>query len=155
MLDTIKKNYVVFKEIDYSRIFNYYSGNINTPVLKAILTSDYKMVSSSEAFISQLRVLDLEIEDTKLGEHFLDDFWKSRVTDFFIKAGIGYTSVRPAGAIISIKDLSKMGYDKNQILALIALNGDLLRTWLNSQKESSIKIDQVLKVLHQKLNGNN
>jgi len=153
IIDSIKKGMNEFKESDIAYIFSYTPNKINTSVLEDILGLDRDLKSTSIEFIRDLRNLKQILDGINKDNEYIDDFWKSDVTPFFIKSGIGYSSIRPENTKISLSSLKAIGYDKYQLLALIGLFNTLESSWINSQLSGEQKIDKTLDMLEKELNN--
>jgi len=140
-LDTESDSFTT-KEI--SGIFNYNSSRIDSPVLDAIIESNSNLLIKRKRLISELRNLKITYQRIEKSEYFLDEFWNSKITDFFISCGLPFESYSSNDPLITIKDIELGGYSKKQFIGLINMKNDLQNYWELRQENAYLKSKEVL-----------
>ena len=142
----LKQGKDTFTTKEISDCFNYVSNSVNSPVLDMIVMSNSNLLVKRKYLIEEFRNLQYNYSMIGEQEFYLDDFWNSKVTDFFISCGftLEYTKTDP---LISLTDIEKAGYSKKQFIALLNLKKDLHSYITKRVKEAQDKSEDILKLL--------
>jgi hypothetical protein len=147
IVDSIKKNHVQFKETDLASALNYRAYTIRNPVLKDILGSDSKLPTVRESLLRQLRALDKTLEEANKFEYYLDALWNDKTTAFFITSGISFDGTRPENELVTLDELALAGYSIRQLISILDISRDLLKSWTEKQNLASEQTLTILKEL--------
>lgn len=132
LMDSINKGKSHFNQ-NFVEVFDYTPTKLDAPVLNEILNEDRKLKTSKGTLIEDLRDLKISYESVFKAEFYLDEFWNSKVTDFLIKTGTFKSKIFRDNSKISQERLTKMGYNPDQLFALIGIKGDLFDNWFKDQ----------------------
>jgi hypothetical protein len=134
LIDSINKEQKSVSTHSLLYTFGYNTIQLKTFVLDEVLKSDRIIKSKNKEFIRQLRTLSSTHSNLSKNEYYLDDLWNNKSSVFLVNSGINVEEALTNPKQIYFRELEKYGYDKKQITALIALNKDLLKIWIASQK---------------------
>ena len=128
--------------------------NILKKIARKIIKQSFDLsVSTIEFFskmepyeqkVSELRNLKITYQRIEKSEYFLDEFWNSKITDFFISCGLPFESYSSNDPLITIKDIELGGYSKKQFIGLINMKNDLQNYWEVRQENAYLKSKEVL-----------
>ncbi|WP_445383019.1 DUF6090 family protein [Robiginitalea sp. IMCC43444] len=147
VVDSINNHFTTLSVLSLVNCFNYATPQLNTFVLEDILSSDTKLKTKDEAFVSSLRKLTAQHLNVKKTEFFLDEYWNSKSTDFIIKTGLSFSNLTVTNKRISLLDIERGGYTKIQAVSLLYLYDDLRGAWIRSQTKTLEVAEQVIQSL--------
>ena len=136
-----------FSSSELTRAFNYSSSIIESPVLDDIVATNSNVLVKNKGLVSEFRILKNKYDDIQKQEYYLDEFWNSKVVDFFVSCGLAFSNNVDKDTLISIKDIEIGGYSKKQFQALINLKRELQEYWDDRRKTALEKSEDVLVVL--------
>jgi hypothetical protein len=134
--NSIKSGDSTFKEKSITGSLNFKALALQTPILDIILGANIDQETISEEKIALLRALKNRYRDVDKMIFYLDEFWNSKITEFFIAAGLSYSNSKTLDPTITIQELDSFGYSKRQFTALLDMNIDFLGTWLRTQSKA-------------------
>ncbi len=68
---------------DVTRAFNFVKSSFKYPVLNGIVASNSDALHKNKELIVDFRILKDAYENVIIQESYLDEFWNSKVVDFF------------------------------------------------------------------------
>jgi hypothetical protein len=141
-----------FKELPTSstiaRVFDYETLAIEIPELDNIIESNSELLIKRKNMISEFRELKFAFNRVKESQVFLDEFWNSKVTSFFISCGIYLIPNQNEENNITLKEMIDNGYSIKQFKALVYAKQGLLKVWSRDQKIALQKSKEVLEILN-------
>ena len=142
----LKQGKETFTTKEISDCFNYDANMVNSPILDMIVTSNSNLLVESKNLIEDFRTLQYTYVGISKQEFYLDDFWNSKITDFFISCGFSleYAKTDP---LIYLADIENSGYSKKQFIALLELKKNLHNYTTSRVKNAMDKSEEVLQVL--------
>jgi hypothetical protein len=124
--------------------FHYTSSIVDSPVLDLIISSNSHILVKRKKLIKDFRVLKNKYSWISKDEMYLDNYWDSKITDFFISCGFLYRGYSESDPLISLADIEKGGYSKKQFIALLNMKKDLQDYNANNVKNAVDKSKEVL-----------
>ena len=141
-----------FKELPTSstiaRVFDYETLAIEIPELDNIIETNSELLIKRKNLISEFRELKFTFNRVKESQAFLDEFWNSKVTSFFISCGIYLIPNQNKENTITLKEMIDNGYSIKQFKALVYAKQGLLKVWSRDQKIALQKSKEVLGLLN-------
>jgi len=141
-----------FKELPTSstiaRVFDYETFAIEIPELDKIIESNSELLIKRKNMISEFRELKYAFNRVKESQTFLDEFWNSKVTSFFISFGIYLIPHQNKENNLTLKEMIDNGYSIKQFKALVFAKQGLLKVWSRDQKNALQKSKEVLALLN-------
>ncbi len=104
---------------EISDAFDYLFFFIDSPILDEIIIKNSDVLVRKKFLMDDFRTLAKELGDVSVTSTYLDDFWSSQVTPFFLSCGISYEPFSSSDLIIELKEIESAGYSKKQLQALI------------------------------------
>lgn len=147
LVDKINLGVSEFEVIDINASLNYLSIDINTPVLSDIVLKNADVLVNRKDLINDFRQLMYEYEAATKGAYFIDEFWNSKVTTFFIDCGFYSGMQNDKSEIVTIEMINAGGYSLQQLKALIKIKDDLQLVWQSNLSEALNKSKQLLQKL--------
>ena len=129
---------------DVTRAFNFVKSSFKYPVLNGIVASNSDALHKNKELIVDFRILKDAYDNVIIQESYLDEFWNSKVVDFFILCGIQYEDNQGNEMQFSMSDIEIGGYTKKQFIALIKIKSVLQEYWENERKNALEKSRAVL-----------
>jgi hypothetical protein len=108
-----------FSEQEFSDAFDYLYFFIDSPILDEIIIKNSDVLVRKKFLMDDFRALANDLGNVSITSTYLDDFWSSQVTPFFLSCGISYEPFSRSDLIIELMEIESVGYSKKQIQALI------------------------------------
>lgn len=131
-----------------ARAFDYETLSIEIPELDNIIESNSELLINRKNLISEFRKLKFAFNRVKESQEFLDEFWNSKVTSFFISCGIYLIPNQNKENTITLNEMIDNGYSIKQFKALVYAKQGLLKVWSRDQKIALQKSKEVLAILN-------
>ena len=131
-----------------ARAFDYETLSIEIPELDNIIESNSELLIKRKNMISEFRKLKFAFNRVKESQEFLDEFWNSKVTSFFISCGIYLIPNQNKENTITLNEMIDNGYSIKQFKALVYAKQGLLKVWSRDQKIALQKSKEVLAILN-------
>ncbi len=126
-----------FSQQEISDAFDYLFLFIDSPILDEIIIKNSDVLVRKKYLMDDFRALANDFGDVSVTSTYLDDFFSSQVTPFFISSGIIYEPISSSDLTIELKEIASAGYSKKQLQALIKFK-------INLNKIRSQAIDKAL-----------
>ncbi len=108
-----------FSTEEMSESFNYTTGIIDAPVLDGIIASNSDVMVTRKNLVEDLRDLQYAYSRIKKSEYYLDEFWNSSITEFFVNCGFYFEGFSLSDPPLTLGDIETGGYSKKQFIALL------------------------------------
>jgi hypothetical protein len=128
--------------------FDYYPYIADSPVLDKILESNSNLLIKKKKQLAEFRLLKNNYSKIIKQQIYLDDFWNSKVTDFFIASGI-WLDREEIDYQISLKELALDGYSKKQLITILKLHKSLHDFWEYEKINGAKKSNDILNLLNE------
>ncbi|MCL6257670.1 DUF6090 family protein [Aquiflexum sp. TKW24L] len=119
LLNKFDSDVTSFSQKEISDAFDYLFFFIDSPILDEIIIKNSDVLVRKKFLMDDFRTLAKELGDVSVTSTYLDDFWSSQVTPFFLSCGISYEPFTISDLTIELKEIESAGYSKKQIQALI------------------------------------
>ena len=148
LIDFLENDFDKLSVSKIARIFDYETFAFEIPELDNIIEQNSKLLIKRKHLISEFRELKFTYNRVKESQTFLDEFWNSKITSFFISCGIYLIPQHNKENTISLIEMTKNGYSTKQFKALIFAKQGLLKVWVSDQKVALQKSKDILLLLH-------
>ena len=128
--------------------FDYSTVKFDSPVLDRIIATNSNILIEYNDQLADFRLLKKRYVNVSENQFYLDDFWNSKVTDFYISSGI-WVETDDEDYQISLKELKLDGYSKKQFMALIKIKKGLHNFWKKRKTEAAEKSKEILNILNE------
>jgi hypothetical protein len=126
-----------FSQQEISDAFDYLFFFIDSPILDEIIIKNSDVLVRKKYLMEDFRALANDFGNVSITSTYLDDFFSSQITPFFISCGIIYEPISSSDLTIELKEIVSAGYSKKQLQALIKFK-------INLNKIKSRAIDKAL-----------
>jgi hypothetical protein len=108
-----------FSQQEISDAFDYLFFFIDSPILDEIIIKNSDVLVRKKFLMDDFRSLANDLGNVSITSTYLDDFWSSQITPFFLSCGMSYEPFSSSDLIIDLKEIESAGYSKKQLQALI------------------------------------
>ena len=133
---------------DIYSAFDYNTVKFDSPVLDRIIATNSNILIENKDQLADFRLLKKRYVNVSENQFYLDEFWNSKVTDFYISSGI-WVEIDDEDYQISLKELKLDGYSKKQFLVLIKIKKGLHNFWKKRKTEATKKSKEILNILNE------
>jgi len=126
-----------FSQQEISDAFDYQYFFNDSPILDEIIIKNSDVLVTKKHMMDDFRTLANDFGNLTITSRYLDDFFSSQITPFFITCGIIYEPISSSDLTIDFKEIISAGYSKKQLQALIKFK-------INLNKIRSLAIDKAL-----------
>jgi hypothetical protein len=137
VLSMIDNNENSFLQQDISDAFDYLFFFIDSPILDEIIIKNSDVLVRKKYLMEDFRTLANDYENVSIASTYLDEFFSSQITPFFLSCGIIYEPISSSDLTIELKEIVSAGYSKKQLQALLKFK-------INLNKIRSQAIDKAL-----------
>jgi len=148
ILDLLNRDLKELPASKIARLFDYESIVFDIPELDNIIELNSELLIKRKELISEFRELKFTFNREKESQSFLNEFWSSKVTSFFISCGIYLIPNNNKENILTIHEMINNGYSLKQLTALINAKQGLQKVWRRDQQITLEKSKEVLKLLN-------
>lgn len=145
LIENLEKGILSYTNQEVDAAFDYNFALVDSPILEDIIVKNSDVLVKRKILISDFRALMRSYRSIYKSQFYLDEFWNSKVTTFFISSGVTFDEV--GNDSINLKDFVTAGYSKKQLIALIKIKHGLHNSWLSEQAEALEKSKKLLKKL--------
>lgn len=143
VLKGVLDNTIALKSSEVPSLFNYNPYNPLSPILEDVIGSNSRSLISNKKHLEQIQKLDFTYKAVKKVEFYLDELWNDKVTDFFIKTGLGvhmrYDNLTIGKEIIFKAD--------NSFIALLSMINSFQHNWASRLKKTEKTMQEALQIL--------
>jgi hypothetical protein len=125
VLSKINNDVTSFSQQEISDAFDYLFFIIDFPILDDIIIKNSDVLVRKKYLMDDFRALANDFRKIPITSKYLDDFFSSQITPFFISCGIIYEPVSNSDLTIELKEIAAAGYSKKQLQALIKFKSNL------------------------------
>jgi hypothetical protein len=133
--------------------FDYHTVKFDSPVLDRIIATNSNILIENKEQLADFRLLKKGYINVSENQFYLDEFWNSKVTEFFISTGI-WDEDEYEDYLISLKELQFDGYSKKQFIALLKIHKGLHTFWKERKIDAAEKSKEVLNILNEEKRSN-
>ena len=148
LIQRLKGKDELYSAKDIYSAFDYNTVKFDSPVLDRIIATNSNILIENKDQLADFRLLKKRYVNVSEHQFYLDEFWNSKVTDFYISSGI-WVEIDDEDYQISLKELKFDGYSKKQFLALIKIKKGLHNFWKKRKIEATKKSREILKILNE------
>ena len=148
LIQRLKGKDELYSAKDIYSAFDYNTVKFDSPVLDRIIATNSNILIEYKDQLADFRLLKKRYVNVSEHQFYLDEFWNSKVTDFYISSGI-WVEIDDEDYQISLKELKFDGYSKKQFLALIKIKKGLHNFWKKRKIEATKKSKEILKILNE------
>tara|TARA_R110002033_G_C3814593_1_gene232514 strand:+ start:69 stop:782 length:714 start_codon:yes stop_codon:yes gene_type:complete len=122
---------------------------MNIPLVVSILEKNISHSISDNMLLKKLRELNSSNESLVKSEHFLDDFWNSKTTEFLIRKKYAYpTFDKFTRNNVAKSERYRELYDDDEYKNLISLKWILHKSYVSDQENTLKKLEEILEYLN-------
>jgi len=148
LIQRLKGKDKMYSAKDIYSTFDYFTVKFDSPVLDQIIATNSNILIENKEQLADFRLLKKRYVNVSENQFYLDEFWNSKVTDFFIASGI-WTEIDDEDYQISLKELELVDYSKKQFVALLKIHKGLHNFWKASKIKAVEKSEEILIILNE------
>ena len=144
----LKLNDKLFNYGEIDLAFNYSPYSHDSPVLDGIIATNSKALIKHREQLTDFRLLKNQYKYISKSQFYLDEFWNSKVSDFFITCGFSIGEEKNDNKV-TLKEIEFGGYSKKQFMALLSMKAVLHEQWKEDKINALKKSNNILEFLNQ------
>ena len=147
LIQRLKETDEMYSIKDIYSSFDYNTIKFDSPVLDMIIATNSNVLIENKEQLAGFRILKQRYVNVSENQFYLDEFWNSKDTDFYISSGI-WGEEEYDDYQISLKELEHDGYSKKQFMTLLKIQKGLHIFWKERKIGAAQKSKEILNTLN-------